>query len=145
MINAYPEGACGDDKGLPKGGCPRPLKKVKFSDPALALPDHQDTSTLEAMKECGVHGVHYQARERDFLVNMAGCEFGRECAEEMEDFEELSLKLNRGRIRKVWDWIVGKERRDREEMIKEKERRRKAKEEWARLEEERNRRLADGR
>jgi mannan polymerase II complex MNN10 subunit len=143
MINAYPEGACGDDKGLPKGGCPKTLRKTRFSDPALALPKHQDPDTLEAMKECGVHGVHYQPRERDFLVNMAGCEFGRDCAEEMEDYAELSLRLNRGQLKKFWDWIGGKERRDREDMIKEKERRKKVKEEWARLEEERKRRLGD--
>jgi mannan polymerase II complex MNN10 subunit len=130
MINAYPEGACGNDEGLPARGCPKPLRKIKVSDPALSLPENQDPKTLEAMKECGIRGVHYQEKERDFLVNMAGCQWGRDCAEEMHDFADLSYMLNRGRWKKFKDWISGRDRRDREEMVREKERRRKAKEEW---------------
>jgi mannan polymerase II complex MNN10 subunit len=141
MINAYPEGACGNDKGLPRGGCPKPLRTTKVSDPALAPPERQGSKRSESMKECGVQGAHYQARERDFLVNMAGCEFGRDCAAEMEDFAELSSKLNRGRFKKFWDWATGKDRKDEQDMAEEKERREKAREEWARLDAERKKKL----
>jgi mannan polymerase II complex MNN10 subunit len=39
---------------------------------------------------------HYDEKDRDFLVNMAGCEWGRDCWGEMHDFMELSRRLNRG-------------------------------------------------
>lgn len=38
---------------------------------------------------------HYQEEERDFLVNMAGCEWGRDCWGEMYRYRELSKSLNR--------------------------------------------------
>ncbi|KAL2269959.1 hypothetical protein VTJ83DRAFT_2143 [Remersonia thermophila] len=38
---------------------------------------------------------HYDKKDRDFLVNMAGCEFGRDCWAEMSEFKELSRHLNR--------------------------------------------------
>lgn len=48
---------------------------------------------------CGDHGYdprfHYNSRDRDFLVNMAGCEWGRDCWGEMYNFRELSYYLNR--------------------------------------------------
>lgn len=71
-INAFPNGACGDDRGLPKAGvCPRSLTQS-------ILGGEEDPNT-----ECGVQGIHYQAAERDFLVNMAGCEWGRDCWAEL--------------------------------------------------------------
>lgn len=39
--------------------------------------------------------IHYDQNDRDFLVNMAGCEFGRDCWGEMYNFRELSYYLNR--------------------------------------------------
>ncbi|KAI1813589.1 galactosyl transferase GMA12/MNN10 family protein [Poronia punctata] len=39
--------------------------------------------------------IHYNENDRDFLVNMAGCEFGRDCWGEMYNFRELSYYLNR--------------------------------------------------
>ena len=48
---------------------------------------------------------HYSEKERDFLVNMAGCEWGRDCWGEMYNFRELSNKLNRGRWEKVKDGV----------------------------------------
>ncbi|KAI1006059.1 putative alpha-1,6-mannosyltransferase [Podosphaera aphanis] len=39
--------------------------------------------------------VHYKQKDRDFVVNMAGCEWGRDCWGEMYTFRELSNKLNR--------------------------------------------------
>ncbi|KAK4212492.1 alpha-1,2-galactosyltransferase [Rhypophila decipiens] len=48
---------------------------------------------------CGDHGYdpkfHYNSKDRDFLVNMAGCEWGRDCWGEMYNFRELSYYLNR--------------------------------------------------
>lgn len=39
--------------------------------------------------------IHYSEHDRDFLVNMAGCEWGRDCWGEMYNYRELSNKLNR--------------------------------------------------
>ncbi|KAK0703778.1 galactosyl transferase GMA12/MNN10 family protein [Lasiosphaeria miniovina] len=39
--------------------------------------------------------IHYDQRDRDFLVNMAGCEWGRDCWGEMYNYRELSYYLNR--------------------------------------------------
>ncbi|KAK0729367.1 galactosyl transferase GMA12/MNN10 family-domain-containing protein [Apiosordaria backusii] len=39
--------------------------------------------------------IHYDQKDRDFLVNMAGCEWGRDCWGEMYNFRELSYWLNR--------------------------------------------------
>lgn len=83
-INAFPNGACGDDRGMPKGGvCPKSLSQSIFGG-------EEDPKT-----ECGLQGVHYQESERDFLVNMAGCEWGRDCWSEMYRYRELSNRLNR--------------------------------------------------
>ncbi|KAI1341603.1 glycosyltransferase family 34 protein [Xylariaceae sp. FL0016] len=39
--------------------------------------------------------IHYSSIDRDFVVNMAGCEWGRDCWGEMYNFRELSYYLNR--------------------------------------------------
>ncbi|KAI0486267.1 galactosyl transferase GMA12/MNN10 family-domain-containing protein [Xylaria cf. heliscus] len=48
---------------------------------------------------CNANGndtrIHYDQNDRDFMVNMAGCEFGRDCWGEMYNFRELSYYLNR--------------------------------------------------
>ncbi|KAI9686129.1 MAG: alpha-1,6-mannosyltransferase [Bogoriella megaspora] len=58
---------------------------------------------------CGDAGddprVHYQERDRDFLVNMAGCEWGRDCWGEMYKYRQLSNWLNRSRWEKFKDWV----------------------------------------
>ena len=51
--------------------------------------------------------IHYDADDRDFLVNMAGCEWGRDCWGEMYGFRELSRKLNRSLWRKFRDMLAG--------------------------------------
>jgi mannan polymerase II complex MNN10 subunit len=48
---------------------------------------------------------HYSEQDRDFLVNMAGCEWGRDCWGEMYNFRELSNKLNRSPWEKFKDGI----------------------------------------
>lgn len=48
---------------------------------------------------CNANGndtrIHYNERDRDFMVNMAGCEWGRDCWGEMYNYRELSNHLNR--------------------------------------------------
>lgn len=39
--------------------------------------------------------IHYDEEGRDFVVNMAGCEWGRDCWGEMYNYRELSNYLNR--------------------------------------------------
>jgi mannan polymerase II complex MNN10 subunit len=48
---------------------------------------------------------HYHERDRDFMVNMAGCEWGRDCWAEMYNYRELSNKLNRSRWERFKDGI----------------------------------------
>lgn len=38
---------------------------------------------------------HYQRKDRDFVVNMAGCEWGRDCWGEMYYYRQLGYYLNR--------------------------------------------------
>ena len=47
--------------------------------------------------------IHYRVEDRDFMVNMAGCEWGRDCWGEMYQYRELSNHLNR------WWWERFKE------------------------------------
>ena len=58
---------------------------------------------------CGDGGkdprIHYQVKDRDFLVNMAGCEWGRDCWGEMYQYRELSYSLNKGRWETLIDWV----------------------------------------
>ncbi|KAF1959077.1 hypothetical protein CC80DRAFT_523847 [Byssothecium circinans] len=58
---------------------------------------------------CGEKGdnphIHYQEKDRDFLVNMAGCEWGRDCWAEMYNYRQLSNRLNRNPWEKFKDAI----------------------------------------
>ena len=58
---------------------------------------------------CGENGedarFHYKEEDRDFVVNMAGCEWGRDCWGEMYNYRELSNKLNRTRWEKFKDGL----------------------------------------
>jgi mannan polymerase II complex MNN10 subunit len=58
---------------------------------------------------CGENGpddrYHYNKKDRDFLVNMAGCEWGRDCWGEMYNYRELSNELNRSLWEKFKDGI----------------------------------------
>ena len=99
LVNAFPNGACGDNRGLPEQGCDAVLREYERRE-ALG----RSVEDLD-LKECGVQGVHYQESERDFLVNMAGCEWGRDCWGEMYNFRQLSNRLNRNRWEKFKDWV----------------------------------------
>ncbi len=74
-INSFPQGACSSNGG--DGAIPAPV------DPRF----------------------HYSEQDRDFLVNMAGCEWGRDCWGEMYNFRELSNRLNRSVWSKVKDGV----------------------------------------
>lgn len=39
--------------------------------------------------------IFYNEKDRDFLVNMAGCEWGRDCWSEMLTYKRLSRKLRK--------------------------------------------------
>jgi mannan polymerase II complex MNN10 subunit len=58
---------------------------------------------------CGDDGdnpkIHYDPRDRDFLVNMAGCQWGRDCWGEMFEFRKLSERLNRTFAGRIWVWV----------------------------------------
>ena len=79
---------------------------------------------------CGDDGmnkhIHYKEEDRDFVVNMAGCEWGRDCWGEMYNYRQLSNKLNRNPWEKLKDgvqdrWKTMKEgKRKEEEKEKEK-------------------------
>ena len=80
MINAFPPGACSPKDD--KG---------------------------EEQKDALDPRIHYNEKDRDFLVNMAGCEWGRDCWGEIYHYRELSYSLNKGRwesfvdgVRAVW-------------------------------------------
>jgi len=58
---------------------------------------------------CGENNetIHYREQDRDFLVNMAGCEWGRDCWGEMYNYRELSNRLNRTLWEKFKeDWVA---------------------------------------
>ncbi|KAF2400346.1 hypothetical protein EJ06DRAFT_477200 [Trichodelitschia bisporula] len=58
---------------------------------------------------CGEKGdnpkIHYSSLDRDFLVNMAGCEWGRDCWKEMYNYRQLSNRLNRNPWERFKDGI----------------------------------------
>lgn len=89
LVNAFPDGACGKDRGVPEKSC-----RI-FTEPSEEMEKY----------ECGLQGIHYQQKERDFLVNMAGCEWGRDCWGEMYNYRQLSIKLNRSPWEKFKDGV----------------------------------------
>lgn len=56
----------------------------------------------EALKDVLDPRIHYKEKDRDFMVNMAGCEWGRDCWAEIYHYRELSYALNKGR----WESFV---------------------------------------
>jgi mannan polymerase II complex MNN10 subunit len=55
-----------------------------------------------------VKDIHYDKKGRDFVVNMAGCEWGRDCWGEMYQYRELSYNLNKGYWEALIDWCRAK-------------------------------------
>ncbi|KMU88850.1 golgi mannosyltransferase complex subunit [Coccidioides immitis H538.4] len=66
-------------------------------------------------------GIHYQEKNRDFLVNMAGCEWGRDCWSEMYHYRQLSNRLNRNPWEKFKDGISERWKRHLERRRRRKE------------------------
>ncbi|KAF2132871.1 glycosyltransferase family 34 protein [Dothidotthia symphoricarpi CBS 119687] len=56
---------------------------------------------------CGENdpNIHYQEKDRDFVVNMAGCSWGRDCWAEMYNYRQLSNRLNRNPWEKFKDFF----------------------------------------
>ncbi|EXJ67369.1 mannan polymerase II complex MNN10 subunit [Cladophialophora psammophila CBS 110553] len=72
-----------------------PQRKVNSFPPgACALHPEQD-QVVQDGKPLLDPRFHYNEQERDFMVNMAGCEWGRDCWAEMYMYRELSNRLNR--------------------------------------------------
>ncbi|KAK9457590.1 galactosyl transferase GMA12/MNN10 family-domain-containing protein [Dipodascopsis uninucleata] len=46
-------------------------------------------------EQAGDPRIFYNEKDRDFVVNMAGCEWGRDCFGEMERFDQLSRSLQK--------------------------------------------------
>lgn len=74
---------------FPPGACPVEPPEGANVDPAHPLTDPR---------------FHYSQKDRDFMVNMAGCEWGRDCWAEMYGYRELSIKLNRSLLQKFRDF-----------------------------------------
>jgi mannan polymerase II complex MNN10 subunit len=60
---------------------------------------------------------HYIEKDRDFMVNMAGCEWGRDCWAEMFEYRELSNKLNRSLWEKFRDSLADWWKRFRDQVF----------------------------
>lgn len=43
--------------------------------------------------------IFYNEKDRDFVVNMAGCDYGRDCWAEMEQYKRVSEKLHKKRFK----------------------------------------------
>jgi mannan polymerase II complex MNN10 subunit len=77
-------------------------RKINSFPPAACRVDNEDGQPSIDPR------FHYNEKERDFLVNMAGCEWGRDCWGEMYSYRELSNKLNRTRWEKFKDSLNGR-------------------------------------
>lgn len=81
-----------------------PQRKINSFPPGACSDNGNDTR------------IHYDQKDHDFVVNMAGCEWGRDCWGEMYNYRELSNYLNRNPwelfkeelIAKAWFKITGK-------------------------------------
>ena len=85
-----------------------PQRKVN-SFPSGACPVETTEEDKVLIKEGKKHQqldrrFHYNKADRDFMVNMAGCEWGRDCWAEMYAYRELSHWLNRNWRERVSDW-----------------------------------------
>jgi mannan polymerase II complex MNN10 subunit len=72
-----------------------PQRKINSFPPGAcaAQPEPEPEQTTEAKPPLDPR-FHYNELERDFMVNMAGCEWGRDCWAEMYMYRELSNRLN---------------------------------------------------
>lgn len=89
-INSFPPGACA----------------VETKDePSSSSDKGKDKDKAKPQKSVTDPRFHYSETDRDFMVNMAGCEWGRDCWAEMYSYRELSNKLNRSLWEKFKDSV----------------------------------------
>lgn len=86
-----------------------PQRKIN-SFPSGACPVEVSDEEKELIKAGKRHQrldkrFHYNKADRDFMVNMAGCEWGRDCWAEMYAYRELSYWLNRGWTERLSDGV----------------------------------------
>lgn len=72
-----------------------PQRKINSFPLGACAPPPQAGQSVEEAKTLVDPRFHYNEAERDFMVNMAGCEWGRDCWAEMYTYRELSNRLNR--------------------------------------------------
>jgi len=82
-----------------------PQRKINAFPPGACAAQPAPGQTVEEGKPLLDPRFHYNEHERDFMVNMAGCEWGRDCWAEMYMYRELSNALNRSRWDKVKNGI----------------------------------------
>lgn len=82
-----------------------PQRKINSFPPAACSDESEKTPSQ----------FHYNTDDRDFLVNMAGCEWGRDCWSEMYYYREHSYWLNRNPwerfkedfVAVIWEKLTG--------------------------------------
>lgn len=84
-----------------------PQRKINSFPPGACAPDPGPGETVESVKSIVDRRFHYDQDDRDFMVNMAGCEWGRDCWGEMYMYRELSNRLNRSWLGKIWHFFGG--------------------------------------
>ena len=81
-----------------------PQRKINAFPPGACAVEPKEGENVDSKKPLTDTRFHYNAKERDFMVNMAGCEWGRDCWAEMYGYRELSNKLNRSTWAKFKDF-----------------------------------------
>lgn len=112
-INSFPPGACRDEKAEERRRVELEKARNQQKKTTTAAGEEDDLFGDPVDDDDGDEELlldprfHYHARDRDFVVNMAGCEWGRDCWAEMYRYRELSKKLNRGWRERWGDWWEG--------------------------------------
>lgn len=78
-------------------------RKINSFPPGACAVEPKERQVVEDGKPLLDPRFHYREQDRDFVVNMAGCEWGRDCWAEMYMYRELSNKLNRSLWEKFKD------------------------------------------
>ncbi|KAK5036969.1 alpha-1,6-mannosyltransferase [Exophiala sideris] len=81
-----------------------PQRKINAFPPGACAVEPKDDENVDPKRPLTDPQFHYNVKERDFMVNMAGCEWGRDCWAEMYGYRELSNKLNRSTWAKIKDF-----------------------------------------
>ncbi|KAK5553094.1 alpha-1,6-mannosyltransferase [Exophiala xenobiotica] len=102
-------------------------RKINAFPPGACAPEAKQGDQVDPQKPMTDARFHYSEADRDFMVNMAGCEWGRDCWAEMYSYRELSNKLNRSWWQKfrdtsseTWSSIRAESKKDEKEEEKKK-------------------------